>query len=822
MLSKLKRLYPGIITIIISILLSTLCVAPVLAVENNGTQDSLDNLLGYYNSINSSEHWEVAVGLRWAGVECSDKYTPQDAFSASDYAGNILGSIAGRQDKEKVNDYVYSLIEIQNADGSFVNGSNTSLNQSIWAVIALDFAEQNGFTADYPRDAAVKFICDHQDISGGFDESGWGVDVDSTAHALIALAPDYQQVGKEDITAVIHRALNYLHGQQLESGGFGSWGTENPDSIAAVVEALMALKINPGSEEWNLNGNNMVDALLSYQSSAGWFVYSWEPSSWNDPTRPNQMSTYHALLALGDLARGQSKYSTLLPETDSSQSGDGNNGSPTTGKPGQQQSVALITVKGDGEQGTILESANYQFYGSCTALEALKGILKQNNITCIVSGEYVRSIGGLAEKKEGYPLSGWLFRINGSFPGVGAGSAIIRNGDQVEWLYTLDGGKDLGNTPVIDSRLQEKKDGVVDISGQYEKELKQLGEKNLIINPQESMSDKEMARLAQDLTENIVSLNKETGREGGILADNEVFLKIPENALNSSTRISVKEISQDKLKNPGIKICSSIYEFTPDGLNFTQDIYIGIKLAITDDINLERLTPAWYDNKTDQWIGIPSIIDLKNGQVVFRINHFTNFALIERIEEVKVDEPDAKQPLSFPDLDASFNWAREAIEDLAWKGIIKGTGNGYEPARNINRAEMVGLLVRIKGINTDNADLGFTDVKEDDWFHDSVGTASTKGWVSGYPDNSFRPYAPVSRNEAVSLLNRIFPADIKTTGSVASFSDWEEIPGWAQEAAVDLHKRGLVSGYPDGRFAGEGHLTRAEAAVMIYKLLNTL
>ncbi len=77
----------------------------------------------------------------------------------------------------------------------------------------------------------------------------------------------------------------------------------------------MALSKNPFAEDWIKNGNNMVDALLAYQSGQGWFVYSWEASGWNDPTVPNQMSTYHSLLALGDLVQGQSKYRNLLPET---------------------------------------------------------------------------------------------------------------------------------------------------------------------------------------------------------------------------------------------------------------------------------------------------------------------------------------------------------------------------------------------------------------------------------------------------------------------------------------------------------------------------
>lgn len=303
-----------IMVILIQVMLLSVFAGRAEAVNPDSINTACDQLLGYYNRLDNCNAWEV-IGMRWATVECSNKYAPENAASASDYARNIMGAIAGRQDAGVINTSIAELGAMQNADGSFVNGDNTSLNQTIWAVIALDFADVNGFIVNYRRDDAVSFICSCQDAGGGFDESGWGVDIDSTAHALIAVAADYQQPGKDAVTTTINTALAYLKEQQLSSGGFGSWGSESPDSIAAVIEALIALGIDPIANEWLKDGNNMVEALLSYQSNQGWFVYNWEPSGWNDPSVPNRMSTYHALLALGDLVRGQSKYHTLLPDT---------------------------------------------------------------------------------------------------------------------------------------------------------------------------------------------------------------------------------------------------------------------------------------------------------------------------------------------------------------------------------------------------------------------------------------------------------------------------------------------------------------------------
>jgi hypothetical protein len=657
--------------VLLIMLCSLLAYTPVATAATDGDiQSSMDKLLGYYNRAAEYNDWE-ALGIRWAGVDGSSKYTvPKDEelLAASDYARAILGSIAIGQDRAVVSNYVYNLVEMQQPDGetkgSFITEGNETLNQTIWAVIALDFAKKNGFTANYQRADAVNYICSKQDGSGGFDGSGYGVEVDSTAHALIALSPDYQQPGKDAITATIINALVYLKEQQMDSGGFGGWGSENSDTTAAVIEAFMALGIDPLADDWLENDNNMVDALLTYQSNQGWFVYSNSKEPWNDPTKPNRMSTCHSLLALGDLVRGQSKYSSILPGNGVPGGNAGNGGIPGNVDPGQQQSSALITVRGDAEKGTILEYTSYQWKGSSTALEALKGVLDQKGISYVISGEYVRSVAALAEKKEGYPLSGWLFRINGIFPGVGAGSAIIGNGDRVEWLYTLDGGKDVG--VVISTKPEEPK--------QEQKE---------------------------------------------------------------EVKDDVSKMEEDSLT-------------------------------------------------------------------------------INEQEEVK-----QQHQVSFPDVDVNFDWAREAIENLATKGIIKGTGSGYEPARNISRAEMLALLLKAKGTNLETAGIKFTDIKADDWYYDFIATADKQGWISGYPDSTFRPDDPISRNEIACLVNRIFPADNgKTFSGKTGFSDQENIPAWAQQAASNLQQRGIISGYPDGSFKGEGKLTRAEAAVIIYKLAN--
>ena len=63
--------------------------------------------------------------------------------------------------------------------------------------------------------------------------------------------------------------------------------------------------------------------------------------------------------------------------------------------------------------------------------------------TPLLDTVYVAAIGNLYEFDAG-ALSGWMFQVNGEFPGVGASGYLLSPGDQIEWVYTLDLGRDIG------------------------------------------------------------------------------------------------------------------------------------------------------------------------------------------------------------------------------------------------------------------------------------------------------------------------------------------------------------------------------------------
>lgn len=101
------------------------------------------------------------------------------------------------------------------------------------------------------------------------------------------------------------------------------------------------------------------------------------------------------------------------------------------------------------ENGVIFKEQAVTFYEGESVFNVLLREMKRNKIhmeysnTPIYSSAYIEGIGNLYEFDCG-ELSGWMYRVNGSFPGYGCSRCYLKNGDKIEWIYTCDLGADIG------------------------------------------------------------------------------------------------------------------------------------------------------------------------------------------------------------------------------------------------------------------------------------------------------------------------------------------------------------------------------------------
>ncbi len=134
---------------------------------------------------------------------------------------------------------------------------------------------------------------------------------------------------------------------------------------------------------------------------------------------------------------------------------------------------------------------------------------------------------------------------------------------------------------------------------------------------------------------------------------------------------------------------------------------------------------------------------------------------------------------------------------------------------------MAALLQRCIKPETAQDDIPLKDVATSAWYYPVMQTAVKAGWISGYPDKTFLPEAVVTRYEVAGMLYNAAASSKKSCpGSGSSFSDYEQAPAWVRPALQYMIAEGLMHGYPDGSFGGERQLKRAEAAVIIWGMLN--
>jgi hypothetical protein len=188
------------------------------------------------------------------------------------------------------------------------------------------------------------------------------------------------------------------------------------------------------------------------------------------------------------------------------------------------------------------------------------------------------------------------------------------------------------------------------------------------------------------------------------------------------------------------------------------------------------------------------------------------------------DMPQNVSSLSFIDIPAGY-WAYDAIDNLYTKGLVSGyPDNTFRPDEPITRAEFVAMLVKALNLSVAKPDTPiFIDVAAGDWYYGPVETAVKANLVKGYANNEFLPNAPITRQEIAAILAQALGKaddDAANASAITGFTDDSRIAGWARGFVVETVKAGLLKGYPDGSFGPMSNTTRAEACAMISNLLS--
>lgn len=201
------------------------------------------------------------------------------------------------------------------------------------------------------------------------------------------------------------------------------------------------------------------------------------------------------------------------------------------------------------------------------------------------------------------------------------------------------------------------------------------------------------------------------------------------------------------------------------------------------------------------------------------------------------DGPDAT-PTAPAFADLQGHWAAPLVQRMAGYGIVNGYPDGsYRPDETISREAFVKLVMAALGLQLTppapesgapatpaTVTSGFADVSPDRWSHGVVTAAVGAGLLvpGEYDGLLLRPADPIPRREMAVILVRAMGLwkEAEFEPHTPGFADAAAIPAAQRGYAALAAAHGLITGLPGNRFGGDEPATRAQAAVVIARLLD--
>lgn len=172
-----------------------------------------------------------------------------------------------------------------------------------------------------------------------------------------------------------------------------------------------------------------------------------------------------------------------------------------------------------------------------------------------------------------------------------------------------------------------------------------------------------------------------------------------------------------------------------------------------------------------------------------------------------------------PFYDIRGHWAEGYIKDIVEKGIINGYPNGsFKPDAPVTRAEFISMINKTLG-NGDMNSIYFSDVPYNAWYYNDVSKAVAANYISGYNDNSFKPNSFISREEAAVIISRIVPT-YNVKGTLKKYKDAKEVSSWAKDALDRVCGKGYIGPYDDEKIHPSDFMTRAQTAKAICSIAS--
>ncbi len=170
-------------------------------------------------------------------------------------------------------------------------------------------------------------------------------------------------------------------------------------------------------------------------------------------------------------------------------------------------------------------------------------------------------------------------------------------------------------------------------------------------------------------------------------------------------------------------------------------------------------------------------------------------------------------------------WYAGAVEAVCDAGLMQGTGGGnFSPGEAVTRGQVAAILHRLAG-SPGVQGSSFSDVRSGAYYAKAVAWAARRGVVEGFPDGSFRPDQPVSRQQLAAILWRYAKLERADRGLRAPLEDYRdagEVSAYAAEPLGWALAEGILQGTKEGDLLPQGRAARGQTAVLLERFCALL
>lgn len=245
--------------------------------------------------------------------------------------------------------------------------------------------------------------------------------------------------------------------------------------------------------------------------------------------------------------------------------------------------------------------------------------------------------------------------------------------------------------------------------------------------------------------------------------------------------------------------------------------YVERLVAIPSGVDANQITTGVVVQPDGTTRHVPTEVTLIDGIYYAKINSLTNstYAVVWH-------------PVTFADV--AKHWAKASVNNMGSRMVVTGyDADTYKPDADITRAEFAAIVVRALGLAAETGESDFRDVNTADWYCGYIQTAASYGLINGYGNGAFGPNDKITREQAMVIIARAMEltglkknlTESEVSGTLALYADADAVSGYAKSGVAECVWAKVVSGRTTATVNPQEHITRAEVAVVVERLLQS-